>query len=99
MGQHVLFAIASLALFAFLAPAAAWIRFQSDDPAPKKKPHRIRLTVFMLMGAGFGLLFGSIGGGRGDPTVWEDVMPLVYAMGGALNGIATELLVRWGQRD
>src|SRR5580704_17823463 len=98
MWQSVLFAIVGLGL---LASLAAVVRFQSGEPAPTKKPHPIRLTLFMLIGAGFGSCFTGISGGRGqdDPTVWERVMPLISVVGGALCGIATELLVRWGQRD
>jgi hypothetical protein len=101
MGQFVLFAIACLALFAILAAAAVWVRFQIDQPAATKKPHPIRLTVIMLIGAGFGSCFMGAGAGRGyeEPTVWERVVALIYVVGGALCGIATELLVRWGQRD
>ena len=101
MEQFVLFAIAGLALFAFLAAAAAWVRFQIDEPAPTKKPHPIRLTVFMLIGAGFGSCFMGVDAGHGYEvrTVWERVMPLICVVGGALGGIATELLMRWGQRD
>jgi hypothetical protein len=98
MWQSVVFAILGLGL---LASLAAVVRFQSDEPAPTKKPHPIRLTLFMLIGAGFASCSTGISGGRGqdDPTVWERVMPLIYAMCGALGGMTTELFVRWGQRD
>jgi uncharacterized membrane protein YfcA len=101
MGQFVLFAIAGLALFTILTAAAVWVRFQIDEPAPTKKPHPIRLTVFMLVGVCFGSCFMGVGGGHGYevPTVLERIMPLICVVGGALGGIATELLMRWGQRD
>ena len=55
----------------------------------------------MVIGAGFGACFMGIRAGHGYelPTVWERVMPFIAVVGGALGGIATELLVRWGQRD
>ena len=101
MEQFLLFAIAGLALFAVLATAAVWVRFQIDEPAPSKRPHPIRLTLIMVIGAGFGACFMGVRAGHGYelPTVWERVMPFLSVVGGALGGIATELLVRWGQRD
>jgi hypothetical protein len=70
----------------------------SDEPAPNRRPHPIRLTVLMLICAGIALLFSPVAGGR-DPSGWQSSIPLISAIGGSLGGIALEFFVRWGQRD
>lgn len=69
----------------------------SESPSKPKRPHPIRLTVFALVGTGFGLLFppaiANDFNGRQQLTV------LIYAVVGALAGAVTELLVRIVQRD
>jgi hypothetical protein len=105
MWQSVPIAIVCLVLaivgLVLIACLAAIVRFQIDEPAFIKRPHPIRLTIFIFVCACCGLCLTGVSGGRGQdvPTVWDRVMPLIYGVCGALGGIATELLVRWGQRD
>jgi hypothetical protein len=102
MSDLFLLMVAVLGFFAFLAAAASWTRMAlRDELVPTKKSHPIRLTVLMLLGAGLAWCIGGVSGGRGQdvPTFWERATPFICATGGAIGGIATELLVRWGQRD
>jgi hypothetical protein len=94
--------IAALGLFAFLVAAAIWTRIAlCNEPVPTKKPHPIRLTLLMLLGAGLAWSIGGVDGGRGQdvPNYWQRATPLICVTSGAIGGIATELIVRWGQRD
>jgi hypothetical protein len=51
----------------------------------------------MLMGAGLSLLFAPVP--INDFTGWPQLVCLIYAVSGAVGGIAAEAFVRWGQRD
>jgi hypothetical protein len=76
----------------------------SDEPTGPKRPHPIRLAIFMLIGAGFGLGLSPVRSGHGWPG--EEVAErarvrtvLYMVCGCAIGGGALEFLVRIGQRD
>jgi hypothetical protein len=65
----------------------------SDARANPKRSDPIRLAVYMLAGAAIGLVFfAPLVGNMQDP--WFQASPLVDGLGGAVAGLAVELLRR-----
>jgi hypothetical protein len=73
----------------------------SDEPPRTRRPHPIRLAIFMLIGAGFGLALGPVEGGRGQDFDYKahNRAMLIAVCGGSIVGGALEYLVRICQRD
>jgi hypothetical protein len=71
----------------------------SEEPARTKKPHPIRLAVFMLIGAGFGALLGPTVQGRIQDAGRDELRYLAWVVCAALVGGVIELFARVGQRD
>jgi hypothetical protein len=71
----------------------------SEELPHTKRPHPIRLVIFMLIGAGFGALFTPVPGGRGMESEGPDTTRMLCVLGASLAGGAVELLVRVVQRD
>jgi hypothetical protein len=72
----------------------------------RKKPHVIRMAVFMLIGVYFGMIFGpAITGLLRGPVTTNDAGrvatedALICAVAGSLAGIVVERLVRAAQHD
>jgi hypothetical protein len=59
-----------------------------------KRSHPIRLAVYMLAGAAISLVvFAPVLGNGQDP--WDQARPLTWGLGGALVGLAFELIRRF----
>ena len=66
-----------------------------------RRPHPIRLAVFMLIGAAFGALFSpAIAGNGANPKMAVlHIWFMVYIVSAALAGGVVEIVVRVWQRD